>query len=761
MFDIVVDVKNKSEAENLLNPFLVDLIGGLKEAEYKVYEVNARQLLHNKRFDLLAKYAYAKARHEGRKSGFHHDVYYEHLKVWSKGEFKEGDYSGKAGFNDYRKSFDDLIDDLAKNGFSYSKSIVPVDREGAIIDGSHRVGAAAALDLKVHVIVLNISGRHYDYEFFKNSLLDEKCLDYMALQAAYVKNNIYLACVFPSAFNGLDKIKSIISADSGVFYSKKISFSKNGLKNLFIQLYRNEPWIGDKSDGFRGAEYHIVSKMKQGNDVEFIWFEGSSLDEVLSLKEKVRGLFDVGNDSIHITDTKEEVVRLSRALLNQNGVHFINYSRAYQYDRFMRLFSEFKKSLEANPGSEEDYVVDTSAVLSAYGLRECNDLDYLYGVKALDVNNKYISPHNEELKYHHFTADELVYDPENYFWYENAKFLSLGCIRRMKSNRNEAKDKYDISLIDSVYRKQSILTKLYALLKYEVRVFPHKSKKILRCVVPKKMRPMIKKLYKKILNRLKRIKLLANRFGDSEKKIRYKGVDVYYSKGTSIIDRVLVDGAYEEEFSERLIEALLNKDSKYFLDIGANIGLISCNILDAVKGVKIYAFEPSPHAVRYLQKTISENQLDGSIDLNTCALSFENGEVEFAVHSAEHTSGNGIFDTGRSGETNTIKVKTLKLDDWWKTNGRPDIKVVKMDTEGAELWILRGSEEFVAQCEPVIFLEVHSDNIRPYPYEAKDYLHWAREHEYLLKTASGEKVDESNLDAMLELTQDYVLTPYE
>jgi len=761
MFDMVVDVKNKSEAEKLLNPFLVDLIGGLKDAEYKVYEVDARQLLHNKRFDLLAKYAYAKARHEGRGSKFDHDVYYEHLKVWSKGEFKEGDYSGKTGYYDYRDSFDDLIDDLAKNGFSYAKSIVPVDREGAIIDGSHRVGAAAALGLKVHVIVLTISGRNYDYEFFKNSLLDEKYLDYMALQIAYAKNNIYVACVFPSAFNDLNKIKSIISADKGIVYSKKISFSKNGLKNLFMQLYKNEPWIGDKSDGFRGAEYHIVSKMKQGNDVEFIWFEGGSLDEVLSLKEKVRGLFDVGNDSIHITDTKEEVVRLSRALLNQNSVYFVNYSRAYQYDRFMRLFSEFRESLEKNPGSEEDYVVDTSAVLSAYGLRECNDLDYLYAVKTLDIDNKYISPHNEALKYHQCAVDELIYDPENYFWHENVKFLSLGRIRKMKSNRNEAKDKYDISLIDSVYRKQSILARLYALLKYEARVFPHKSKKIVRHVVPKKMRPMIKKLYKKILNRLKRIKLLGNRFGDGEKKIRYKGVDVYYSKGTSIIDRVLVDGVYEEEFSESLIEELLNKNSKYFLDIGANIGLISCNILDAVKGIKIYAFEPSPDAVRYLQKTISENQLDGSIDLNTSALSFENGEVEFAVHSAAHTSGNGIFDTGRSGKTTTIKVKTLKLDDWWQSKNRPDIKVMKMDTEGAELWILRGAEDFVAQCAPVIFLEVHSDNIRPYPYEAKDYLHWAREHEYLFTTASGVKVDESNLDTMLELTQDYILTPYE
>jgi FkbM family methyltransferase len=268
---------------------------------------------------------------------------------------------------------------------------------------------------------------------------------------------------------------------------------------------------------------------------------------------------------------------------------------------------------------------------------------------------------------------------------------------------------------------------------------------------------MIKKLYKKILNRLKRIKLLANRFGDNEKRIRYKGIDVYYSKGTSIIDRVLVDGVYEEEFSESLIEELLNKNSKYFLDIGANIGLISCNILDAVKGIKIYAFEPSPHAVQYLQKTISENQLDDSIDLNTSALSFENGEVEFAVHSAAHTSGNGIFDTGRSGKTTTIKVKTVKLDDWWQSKGGPDIKVVKMDTEGAELWILRGAEAFVEQCKPVIFLEIHPDNIMPYPYEAADYLKWASEHKYTLMTSAGDRVDEENLASMLKLTQDYVL----
>ena len=43
--------------------------------------------------------------------------------------------------------------------------------------------------------------------------------------------------------------------------------------------------------------------------------------------------------------------------------------------------------------------------------------------------------------------DNLLYDPNNYFYFNGHKFLSLRNIKEMKENRNEEKDTKDNNLI--------------------------------------------------------------------------------------------------------------------------------------------------------------------------------------------------------------------------------------------------------------------------------------------------------------------------
>ena len=51
------------------------------------------------------------------------------------------------------------------------------------------------------------------------------------------------------------------------------------------------------------------------------------------------------------------------------------------------------------------------------------------------------------LSYYTKLKEDIIYNPENHFYFNGFKFASLNMIREMKKNRNELKDQSDLKLI--------------------------------------------------------------------------------------------------------------------------------------------------------------------------------------------------------------------------------------------------------------------------------------------------------------------------
>ncbi len=200
----------------------------------------------------------------------------------------------------------------------------------------------------------------------------------------------------------------------------------------------------------------------------------------------------------------------------------------------------------------------------------------------------------------------------------------------------------------------------------------------------------------------------------------YCGFELVYSKGTSLVWRIETYGDYEPEVIGALVAELGRSRERTFVDVGANIGLISLAALAGVPGSRGFAFEPGPHQRALLADTIRRNGLKDRLTLSPLALSDAAGTACFAVHRRRHAAGDGLVDTGRAGPARSITVETETLDAWWQRSGRPWIDVVKIDTEGAELLVLRGAGAVIAECGPTIFLEISEDNLRAYPHGAAD-----------------------------------------
>jgi hypothetical protein len=103
-------------------------------------------------------------------------------------------------------------------------------------------------------------------------------------------------------------------------------------------------------------------------------------------------------------------------------------------------------------------------------------------------------------------------------------------------------------------------------------------------------------------------------------------------------------------------------------------------------------------------------------------------------HFSPDCSGDGLIDTGRAGEAFPVEINMITIDLWWANLSYPQINVVKIDVEGAELLVLKGGEKFIDKCGPIIFLEIEPKNLKVYPYKKEDILKWLNEHDYNLFT---------------------------
>jgi hypothetical protein len=217
------------------------------------------------------------------------------------------------------------------------------------------------------------------------------------------------------------------------------------------QMYSNEPWLGDWKTHFSGARSKARECFRRPGPVRLIVFEAPTLEAVKEVKARIRALFGIGNHSVHINDTHEQAMLIAQLLLNRNSVHFLNHADPHYFERFETHFASYRRWLSEQRLDPEHFCIDGSGVLAAYGLRDARDVDLLhFGHDNIETGHPKIGSHNSEMQHHVVTRDDILFNPENHFYYRGIKFASLDLIRRMKTKRGEEKDRKDVMLMDTL-----------------------------------------------------------------------------------------------------------------------------------------------------------------------------------------------------------------------------------------------------------------------------------------------------------------------
>jgi FkbM family methyltransferase len=149
---------------------------------------------------------------------------------------------------------------------------------------------------------------------------------------------------------------------------------------------------------------------------------------------------------------------------------------------------------------------------------------------------------------------------------------------------------------------------------------------------------------------------------------------------------VVIHGEYEPTETQ-LVRQIL-KEGDVFLDVGANIGWYTVYAAKAVGATgKVIAFEPEPSNLDMLRRNVRANGLKNVV-VEGRALSNAAGSFKLFLERGNLGKHSLVLEHGGK---HYVNVETIPLDDYWK--GQGDIKLVKIDTEGAEGLILDGMRE--------------------------------------------------------------------
>lgn len=158
-------------------------------------------------------------------------------------------------------------------------------------------------------------------------------------------------------------------------------------------------------------------------------------------------------------------------------------------------------------------------------------------------------------------------------------------------------------------------------------------------------------------------------------------------------------------------------------DVGSNIGTISVWLAKIFPKGQIYCFEAQPQVYYQLCGNISINNLF-NVDAFNLAVSSETGFLEFKEPNYFKNNDFGTFSLieekiDTSSKTKVVQSTTL---DMFVSNYQiKKVDLIKIDVEGMDLNVLKGSVNILNEFLPVIYIE-HFDNRKSMLDDIKDFL---------------------------------------
>lgn len=173
----------------------------------------------------------------------------------------------------------------------------------------------------------------------------------------------------------------------------------------------------------------------------------------------------------------------------------------------------------------------------------------------------------------------------------------------------------------------------------------------------------------------------------------------------------------------------------HLIDVGANVGLFTLALRTA-SSLPIIAYEPQPFLSKLLRSNVAYNRLAG-VELRMVACGAGRGEIAFStglngsvVLQTDAAKAPPAGQSGGSGDLEAeaksaqvggvVKVPVVTLDE--DLAHLEKIALLKIDCEGYEFEILRGAQKLLQRHRPLLFVEVHPEQLVQFGHSTQQLL---------------------------------------
>lgn len=444
---------------HLLSDNFIKTRGINDSTKYEILEVDPRILLTPERIDLAAKIAYIRAVDTNIDLEFAKELYIKHIEAFSDGYFNEPGDDNKTSIDDFFREFNALIKSIKEEGFDNSKSLIPVGKDNIILDGAHRTACAIYFNKPVQIIKFDDFEFNFNYEYFRGKRLTEELLGYMAIDfARYSNSKLYCACIWPaSPVEKRKQVLDLINKNGKIIYERDVQLDFEGLRNLMIQIYGHQEWIGSTDDEFIGVNGKVDPCYVPGVPCKIVLFEGGELEEVLKMKDDIREIFSIGKHALHISDTLEETQLMTSLLFSNSSVLSLNFGKI---TKNLDLYKNLKTITKSNTVLPPEYTLA------------------FFGIRNLSANFA--------------ETDVITENFREYFVYDGLKLMAIDIVKKFLDNEN-------VSLSNE---ENAELSKLLDKIKNQEEDRQREYKKIMRAWKKEKRILRVKQLAAKIAGKL-------------------------------------------------------------------------------------------------------------------------------------------------------------------------------------------------------------------------------------------------------------------
>ena len=159
-------------------------------------------------------------------------------------------------------------------------------------------------------------------------------------------------------------------------------------------------------------------------------------------------------------------------------------------------------------------------------------------------------------------------------------------------------------------------------------------------------------------------------------------------------------GNHSQTGEKKFIE-LIKDNLEICLDIGANVGTYSKLLMDITQS-RVFSFEPLDDAFKDLKKLAADDLYKNRLKIYNIGIGEKNAQESIFYSNDKSQLASFLADSNKlsfvSGKNKFKKIVELKkLDDF---NDVENVDLIKIDTEGYEMQVLKGGKNFILKTRP-------------------------------------------------------------